>query len=145
MLIALSGDDRPLADELIETIAATDTDGAKTWQTIVNAWFGDPSAMAALEGTSVRSPTPSLLTWSWRVAAHACMPDATERWGNAVRIAVRSVPSIPTQLGMAPDFQAWRLPSRYPSFVWRLTHPNRPYVEGTWTYAFGRPACAQPD
>jgi hypothetical protein len=145
MLIALTGEDRPLVDELLETISATDSANAIVRGTIVDAWFGDASAMAALEATSLASPTPALLTWSWRVAARACLPDAAERWEDAVQIVAGSIPSTPKQLGMAPDFQAWLLPSRYPSFVWRLTHPNRPYVEGTWTYELGRPACAQPN
>lgn len=50
-------------------------------------------------------------------------------------------PSVPTALGMAPDVQNWLLPDRYPSYVWRLDHPHRPYVAGSWTYRLGRPAC----
>ncbi len=143
-VIALTGEDRLLADELVGTVTTGDPLAGATWARIVDAWFGDPSARAALDSASVATPTLSQLSWSWRVAVHACDPAATKRWERATAIAFGYLPTTPTALGVTPGFQSRMLPERYPEFIWHLVNPLRPYVTGTWTYALGRPACVDP-
>jgi hypothetical protein len=143
-VIALTGEDRPLADELVATVTIGDPLAGATWARIVDAWFADASARDALDGASVATPTLPQLSWSWRVAVHACDPVATKRWERAVAIAFGYLPRTPTELGVAPGFRSRMLPDRYPEFIWHLVNPLRPYVTGTWTYALGRPACVDP-
>jgi hypothetical protein len=143
-VIALTGEDHPLADDLLESVATSDPSAAGMWASIVDAWFGVASARAALDATSLASPTQANLLWSWRVAVHACDPAATKRWERAVAIAVGSLPLTPLALGVTPGFQSRMLPERYPTFIWHVVDPLRPYVIGTWTYSLGRPACVDP-
>jgi hypothetical protein len=140
-LIALSGEDRTLADELVATLATNDPSASRSWSSVVDAWFGDASAVAAIYASSVASPTLPHLMWSWRVAVHSCDAAATERWEEAAWIGFGYRPTTPFELGVAPDFQSRLLPTYYPAFIWRLEHPVRPYVAGSWTFSLGRPAC----
>jgi O-antigen ligase len=140
-LIALTGEDRPLADELVATLGTSDPSASRSLSSVVAAWFGDASAAAATDASSVAAPTLSHLTWSWRVAAHACDTAATERWEEAAWIGFGYRPTTPVELGVAPEFQSRLLPTYYPSFIWRLEHPLHPYVAGSWTFSLGRPAC----
>jgi O-antigen ligase len=139
-LIALSGEDRSLADELLTEIAKTDPD-AGAWSLVVGAWFGDGSALAELNTVASATPTRTRLAWLWRLAAHACDTEATNMWEKSVELGYGYQPTVPVEVGVAPDFQAWMLPTYYPSFLWRLDHPQRPYVGGTYTYSVGRPPC----
>jgi hypothetical protein len=143
-VIALSGEDRVLADELVATATIGDSSAGATWAHIVDAWFGDRSARSALDGASLTTPTFPQLSWSWRVAVHACDAVATQRWERALEIAFGHDPTTPTKLGVAPGFQRRMLPVLYPEFIWHLVSPLRPYVNGTWTYSLGRPACVDP-
>jgi hypothetical protein len=140
-VIALTGEDHPLADALVATLATSDKSSAGMWATIVDAWFGDASARATLDAASVASPTQSHLLWSWRIAVHACDPSATKRWEQAIVIGIGYLPTTPTALGVTPGFQSRMLPDRYPPFIWHVDNLERPYVIGTWTYSLGRPDC----
>jgi hypothetical protein len=143
-VIALSGDDRALADELVAMVTTRDSAAAGTWASIVDAWFGDPSAREARDGTSMASPTLANLSWSWRLAVHACDLEATRRWERSIAIGLGYLPLTPTKLGVVPEVQSRVLPERYPEFIWHLVNPLRPHVTGTWTYEPGRPACVDP-
>ena len=139
-LIALSGEDRSLADELLTEIARTNPE-AGTWSLVVGAWFGDGSALDELDSIASVTPTRTRLGWLWRLAVHACDTEATNKWEEAVELGYGYQPTVPVEIGVAPGFQAWMLPTYYPSFLWRLDHPQRPYVAGTYTYSVGRPPC----
>ncbi len=140
-VMALAGDDRPLADELLGIVATTDPTAMGSWTSIVNAWFGDTFARATFDAKSLQSPSLPNLLWSWLLAGRACDVAATELWEKAAMIAFAYEPTTPIKLGVAPEFQSWLLPRGYPSFIWRLDHPQRPYVMGAWTFALGRRAC----
>jgi hypothetical protein len=141
LLIALSGDDRGLAASLIADVAQTDPASAAWLTRIADAWYGDDAARSAFESDAARSPNRQDFVWLWRLAIHACDRAATDRWEHAIFVGYGYLPSLPTKLLMAPEDQAWMLPTYYPSFIWRLAHPERPYVAGTYSYAMGRPAC----
>jgi len=139
-LIALSGEDRDLADALVGRVGSARL--APDPRILVDAWFGSERARVDLESAALADPSPERLLWAWRVAAHACDSAAAERWSRALEIINGSRPTMPTALGMTPAFQGRILPPRYPTFVWRLEYPLRRYVNGTWVYTLGRSSCS---
>jgi hypothetical protein len=141
--IALTADARPLTDELLATIGSADQTAAADFATVVAAWFGDQGARAAADASSLASPTQGHLVWSWRLAVQACDIAGAARWGEAIRIEFGYEPTMPIRLGSVPDVEGRLLPIYYPPFIWRLDHPYRPYVIGTWTYVLARPACVE--
>lgn len=141
MLIALSGEDRALAGALVTQIGQADGNAA-TWQTVVDAWFGDQAARLALGETAISAPTLDGALWAWRLSGHACDEAGMSFWERALQIGYNLDPSTPSELVQAGKRQADDLPPFYPTFVWRLDHPQHPYVAGTWTFFTGRPACA---
>jgi O-antigen ligase len=140
MLVALSGEDRDLATALLAEAGFTAA-GENYWKTIIAAWFGDQAARLAHEAASTADPNPDAIDWSWRLAARACDERAISRWKRAMEISAGRQPAAPIALGVAPGFQVRMFPARYPGVVWRMDHPERPYVEGIWTYALGVPGC----
>jgi hypothetical protein len=143
-LIALSGEDRALADELLGRLSTSDVTGTRHWQAIVDAWFGDDAARSALDTSARQARTLDRALWAWRLAGRACDTAAMTFWERATLIGFSVEPAVPAILGLAPDFQADGLPPGYPGGVWRLGHPKLPYVSGTWTYSTGRPVCDAP-
>jgi O-antigen ligase len=142
--IALAGEDRELAEELVAGVAeGQDVVAATYWKAVVQAWFGDKAARTALDVAATARPTAYNLSWAWRLASHACDRAGTEHWERAAEIGAGLRPSTPTALGEAPSFQVKQLPSRYPGVVWRIDYPDRPYVRGIWSYEVGRPACVE--
>lgn len=141
-LIALSGEDHDLARSLLEAVGAADPTSRAYWQTVTDGWFGDAASRTAHDTSVTADPSPSALMWSWRLAARACDSSRTDHWERALEIGAGRHPVTPTTLGVAPGFQVRLLPSRYPGVVWRMDHPDRPYIEGIWTYELGRPACS---
>ena len=142
LAIALYGSDRSLANSVLDRVAVGDPNSAHWRTTVVAAWFGDLAARASLDAEAAVHPSVDRLVWAWRVAAHACDEAASNWWERAVEIAAGYQPSVPVAIGVAPDFQARLLPNRYPGVVWRMDYPSQPYVDGTWTFALGQPACA---
>ena len=141
-LIALSGEDRELADGLLEKVATSDPGRARDWQSVVDAWFGDETARAALDASARAGPTTERLLWAWRFAGRACDEAGMSFWERAIEIGFH--PTTPDELMVAPTDQTRALPLLYPTFVWKLDHPQRPYVAGTWTFSSGRPLCVAP-
>ncbi len=140
LLVALSGEDRSLAEALLDRIDATSPDaGSRT--AIVSAWFGDREARAAVDAATQAHPTPTALAWSWRLAVRACDLAAADRWERALGISAANQLATPVAIGVAPGFSVRSFPYRYPTSVWGTNHPERPYVAGIWTYALGRPPC----
>ena len=143
-LIALSGEDRQLADGLLAQVTTADPARAGDRRSMVDAWFGDRTAQAALDTSARAAPTLEGSLWAWRLAGRACDKAAVLFWERAIRVAFRVHATTPAELMVAPTDQAGTLPDRYPVWVWKQSHPNRPYVAGTWTFSSGRPTCAQP-
>ena len=143
-LIALSGEDRDLATELLGRVAATDPASEASWRTIIAAWFGDDAARATHDSLTLAQPTLGPLDWSWRLAARACDDAAADRWARAIEIGTTVKATMPVVMGVTPTFHSGMFPPRYPVVVWRVDHPQRAYVDGIWTFNVGRAPCTGP-
>jgi O-antigen ligase len=141
LLIALSGEDRSLADALVAQVSTTDPGRADHWRQVIDAWFGDTAARATVDAAARAHPTGDGALWAWRLAGRACDGTAMTFWERAAEIGFSFRPTTPSELIVAPTDEGRELPILYPTFVWKQDHPQRPYVEGTWTYAAGRPIC----
>jgi O-antigen ligase len=140
--VALSGGDEVLARRLIAQVPAGDAAETLDWTSIVDAWFGDATARAKLDAAARADPSIDRARWAWRLAGRACDDAGMTFWERAIEIGYSFHPAVPAQLTLAPDGQARDLPILYPTFVWKLDHPKRPFVAGTWTFFSGRPECA---
>lgn len=140
-LVALSGEDRESADALLAQVATSDPARAHDWRSIVDAWFGDAAARAAFDASTRAHLTFGGSTWAWRLAGRACDAAGRSFWERAIEIGYSFHPTTPAGIHVTPPDQVNDLPERYPTFVWKLDHPQRPYVAGTWTFSTGRPAC----
>ncbi len=144
-LVALSGEDRALSDELLGRVAE---DGARggglPWPTIVAAWFGDTAARASLDRSAKAAPSLDRVLWSWRLAGRSCDKTAMTYWERAADLTYGVRATTPDLLDLAPAASVRQLPPGYPSYIWRQGHPLHPYVAGTWTFKTGRPICQQP-
>ena len=145
MQIALYGEDRALATRLLDGLAAKDPVGADHWRTLVAAWFGNGSERAAFDDAVSAAPTADGILWAWRLAARSCDGSSADDWERAAQLGFSLTPTMTIEAGVAPDLQTRVLPLRYPAFLWRLEDPYRPYVDGTWTFLEGRPACIAAD
>jgi len=141
-LIALYGNDRDLAESVVRQVATTEPDVAATWANVTSAWFGDRAARASLDAEAVRRPTADNLARSWRLAVRDCDAGSADQWQRAVELAGGIDPQVAVAAGVAPDFQARQFPTRYPGVVWRMDFPTRPYLEGIWSFAMGKPPCS---
>jgi len=142
-LIALSAEDRTLAEGLVAQVATGDLVRARYWRSVVDAWFGDETARKALESSARDLRTLDRSLWVWRLAGRACDEAAMAFWDRAIKIAFGFHPATPAELKIAPTDQARALPPRYPLFIWKHDSPQLPYVAGTWTFSSGRPICVQ--
>ena len=140
-LIALSGEDRELSQDLLAALTDRDGGGDPPWTTIVDAWFGDPAARTAIDSSARSDPTADRSMWAWRLAGRACDRTAMSFWERAMTILYSSRPTAPRRLGIAPLDETRALPERYPVYVWQQDNPRHPYVPGTLTFSMGRPAC----
>ena len=119
-LVALSGEDRALSDELLGRVAADATgDGGLPWPTIVAAWFGDTAARASLDASARAAPTLDKVLWSWRLAGRACDKKAMTYWERAADIGYSVRPATPKRLDLAPTASVRQLPHGYPQDIWR--------------------------
>ena len=141
-LVALSADDHALTTSLLDAASRADASAGTRWRPVIAAWFGDGLARATVDSTATIAPGTSALEWSWRLAVRACDPAGADRWQRANEIGAARHLVMPIKLGISPDFQVRSFPSRYPGAVWRMDHPERPYVAGVWTYLLDRSACA---
>jgi len=140
-LIALSGEDRDLATDLLGRVTATDPASEGSWRTIIAAWFGDGAARATHDSLTLAQPTLGPLDWSWRLAARACDDAAADRWARAIEIGTTVKATMPVVMGVTPTFHHGMFPPRYPVVVWRVDYPQRAYVGGIWTFNVGRAPC----
>jgi O-antigen ligase len=140
-LIALSGEDRGLSQDLLGALTDGGVQGDMRWSTIVDAWFGDPAARKSVESAARSDPSVDGSTWAWRLAGHACDRTAMSFWERATKILFSFRPTGPDKLGIAPLDETRALPQRYPSFIWLQDVPKHPYVPGTLTFSTGRPIC----
>ena len=140
-LVALSGEDRALSQDLLGALGDHDVQPDPTWAAIVDGWFGDPAARKAVESSARSDPTVDGSMWAWRLAARACDRTRMSFWERATKILFAFRPTTPNKLGVAPVDETRALPDRYPSFVWLQDAPKHPYVPGTLTFSAGRPVC----
>jgi hypothetical protein len=139
-LIALSGDDRQLSDDLLAAVA---DQGDPDWSQVVEAWFGDAAARKAIDSAARSDPTFDRAFWAWRLAGRDCDRAAMSYWERAMKI-LYSFPTsatTPRKLGVVPLDGTRALPDRYPTYVWLQDSPKHPYVPGTLTFSKGRPIC----
>jgi hypothetical protein len=141
-LIALSGDDRPLAEDLLAEVPDQDAPGDPDWGQIVDAWFGDAAARTAVDSAARSAPTFDGTYWAWRLAGRACDRAGMSSWERASNILYSSSPIGARKLGVAPVDATRALPDRYPTYVWLQGAPKHPYVPGTLTFSTGRPVCS---
>jgi hypothetical protein len=139
-LIALSGEDRALSQDLLSALPGNGQ-GDPPWATIVDAWFGDPTAREAVDSAVRSEPTIDGYLWAWRLAGRACDKSAMTFWERATNVLFAFRPEAPRRLGVAPDDETRALPARYPVYVWLQNAPRHPYVPGTLTFSMGRPVC----
>jgi hypothetical protein len=142
-LIALSGDDRGLSQDLLGSLSDHDAQHDPSWATIVDAWFGDPAARKAVEASARSDPTVDGSMWAWRLAGRACDRTSMSFWERATKILFAFRPATPHRLGVAPTDDIRVLPERYPIVVWLQDDPKHPYVPGTLSFSMGRPGCTQ--
>ena len=141
-LIALSGEDRALSQDLLGALTDHDVQPDPSWATIVDAWFGDPAARKTVESSARSDPNLDGAMWAWRLAGRACDRSAMSFWEKASKILFSVHPLTPKALGVAPVDDTRALPERYPVYVWLQDDPKHPYVPGTLTFSTGRPVCA---
>ena len=142
MLVALNAEDRALASAVIAYIMLLDKARGDGLRLVIDAWFGDAKARSTFLAAAVARPTLEASLWAWRLAGRTCDESAMSLWERAIEIGYGFHPTTPNKLSVAPADQTNGLPMLYPSFVWKLDHPQRPYVDGTWTFSSGRPICS---
>ena len=141
LLIALSGEDRQLSQDLLAEVTDQAAPGDPNWAVIVDAWFGDATARKAIDTSARSDPTIDGAVWAWRLAGRDCDRAGMSFWERSIKILYSFRPTTPNKLGVAPLDETRALPDRYPTFVWLQDAPKHPYVPGTLTFSTGRPAC----
>jgi hypothetical protein len=140
-LIALSGEDRGLSQDLLAKITSSDPESATSWAPVVDAWFGDPKARDTINAKARSQPTLERAMWAWRIAGRSCDGRGMSFWERAMKIRFAVIATTPKRLRRAPIDANRAFPNFYPSWVWGLDQPKHPYVAGTLTFSSGRPAC----